>query len=285
MGNFDDIPTIVQEHGIDEILVAISDVTHEELLAVLDICKSAQVNLKVTSTIFSIIHEKVSTESYYSIPTARILNLSERKGLLVMKHIIDIAGALLGIALLLVPSIILALLIKTTSKGPVFYRQKRIGKNGKEFDFYKFRSMYVGSDHDQGREEKLAYYIRNGEGDNAATTKVVNENMITPVGRFIRKTSLDELPQLFNVLQGDMSLVGPRPCLPYEYKAYDEWHKRRLSVLPGCTGLWQVSNRAKGGFDDMVLLDLFYIDNMSPWFDIQLILKTIPVMIFARGGK
>jgi undecaprenyl-phosphate galactose phosphotransferase len=109
--------------------------------------------------------------------------------------------------------------------------------------------------------------------------------MITPIGRILRKTSLDELPQLFNVLIGDMSLVGPRPCLPYEYEAYDEWHKRRLSVLPGCTGLWQVFGRSETGFDEMVVLDLYYIGNISPILDVQLILKTIPVMLFGRGAK
>ena len=114
--------------------------------------------------------------------------------------------------------------------------------------------------------------------------KIVNENNITPIGKNLRKMSLDELPQLFNVLKGDMSLVGPRPCVPYEFDAYDNWHKRRLSVLPGCTGLWQVTSRSEVGFDDMVVLDLYYINNMSPWLDLQLILKTVPVMIFGRGG-
>ncbi|MBL7073652.1 sugar transferase [candidate division KSB1 bacterium] len=112
-----------------------------------------------------------------------------------------------------------------------------------------------------------------------------NDPRITKFGKFIRKYSLDELPQLFNVLKGNMSLVGPRPCLPYEWDAYDRWHKRRLDVRPGCTGLWQVSSRSEVGFDDSVILDLYYIQNMSPWFDLQLILKTIPTMITGYGGK
>jgi len=184
-----------------------------------------------------------------------------------------------------VPMAVVAAAIKMTSKGPIFYKQTRIGKDGVEFSFYKFRSMFVGSDSNHAREKILHEFIKNGNHSNGGSSKVVDDKMVTPIGRFIRRTSIDELPQLINVIKGDMSLVGPRPCLPYEYKVYDEWHKRRLSVLPGCTGLWQVSSRSQTGFDDMVLLDLYYIENMSPWFDLQLILKTLPVMLFGRGGK
>ena len=116
-------------------------------------------------------------------------------------------------------------------------------------------------------------------------TKIINDSRLTKIGKIIRKTSLDELPQLFNVLLGDMSLVGPRPCLPYEYKHYDNWQKRRVSILPGCTGVWQVSGRSSVSFVDSIVLDLYYVNNMSPWLDLKLILKTLPVMIFARGGK
>jgi undecaprenyl-phosphate galactose phosphotransferase len=144
--------------------------------------------------------------------------------------------------------------------------------------------MYIGSDTDHERVTKVTEYIKQKNNKNNGSMKIVNENNITPIGKNLRKMSLDELPQLFNVLKGDMSLVGPRPCLPYEFDAYDNWHKRRLSVLPGCTGLWQVTSRSEVSFDDMVLLDLYYINNMSPWLDLQLILKTVPVMIFGRGG-
>jgi lipopolysaccharide/colanic/teichoic acid biosynthesis glycosyltransferase len=181
--------------------------------------------------------------------------------------------------------VIIGIIIKLTSKGPIFYSHTRIGKDGKPFNFYKFRSMKVGSDQDKDRINSVTQFIKGNPQNGNGNTKIVNEKMITPIGRFLRKTSLDELPQLFNVLIGDMSLVGPRPCLPYEYAAYDEWHKRRLSVLPGCTGLWQVSGRSETDFDEMVVLDLYYIGNISPILDIQLILKTIPVMVFGRGAK
>lgn len=161
----------------------------------------------------------------------------------------------------------------------------RIGKDGKPFKFYKFRSMKINSDSDKERESFMIDFIKNNYAANLNSTKIINENNITSVGKFIRKTSLDELPQLINVLKGDMSLVGPRPCLKYEYDSYDDWHKRRHTVMPGCTGVWQVSGRSTVSFRDSVVLDLYYINNMTPWLDLQLIFKTFPVMIFGRGAK
>ena len=144
--------------------------------------------------------------------------------------------------------------------------------------------MFVGNDGEKFRHQ-LVQFIRNKKPNGNGSTKVVNESRITSVGRFIRKTSLDELPQLFNVIKGDMSLVGPRPCLPYEWEHYEEWHKKRLDITPGCTGIWQVSGRSLVAFDDMVVLDFYYIRNASLFLDIQLLFKTIPVMVFGKGGK
>jgi len=127
--------------------------------------------------------------------------------------------------------------------------------------------------------------IKGNNNNKGGSTKVVNPTRITKFGKFIRKYSLDELPQLFNVIKGDMSLVGPRPCLPYEYEVYDDWHKRRLSVKPGCTGLWQVTARSEVSFEDSVILDIYYIQNISPWLDLQLLLKTIPVLLTGKGGE
>jgi lipopolysaccharide/colanic/teichoic acid biosynthesis glycosyltransferase len=196
----------------------------------------------------------------------------------------------LGLILLAPVLAAITLAIKMESPGPVIFRQTRVGRNGKTFDFFKFRSMKVESEHtdNQARELKYADLIKGkavSVGDSKNPTKIVDEDRITNIGRLIRKTSLDELPQLFNVLRGDMSLVGPRPCLPYEWKHYEEWHKRRLSVTPGCTGMWQVVGRSKVGFQDMVILDLFYSQNASFHLDLWLLFKTIPVMVLGRGGK
>ncbi len=285
LGPVKNLPAIVREHKVKEIMVAASNVDHEGLLRILDYCKKSGARVTVTSSLFDIVHRKVPSERYYNLPIARVSANDPSRGVLVFKRAVDIVGSLLGLVVLFIPLSLIALIIKVTSRGPVFYKQTRIGKDGREFNFYKFRSMLIGSDIDGTREKILHDFIKNGNHSNGGSSKVVNEKMVTPIGRFIRKTSIDELPQLFNVLKGEMSLVGPRPCLPYEYKVYDEWHKRRLSVLPGCTGLWQVSSRSQTGFDDMVLLDLYYIENISPWFDLQLMLKTIPVMISGRGGK
>jgi lipopolysaccharide/colanic/teichoic acid biosynthesis glycosyltransferase len=145
--------------------------------------------------------------------------------------------------------------------------------------------MYVGSEKDHDRVRKLEAFIKHGQADTPGTTKIVDKSKVTRVGSFIRRTSIDELPQLVNVLRGDMSIVGPRPCLPYEWEKYDEWHKRRLDVTPGCTGVWQVMGRSKVGFRDTVIIDLFYAQNMSFRLDLWLVLKTIPVMLFGTGGK
>ncbi|MFN3393556.1 MAG: sugar transferase, partial [Candidatus Thermochlorobacter sp.] len=165
------------------------------------------------------------------------------------------------------------------------------------FSFYKFRTMYVNNDDAIHREftkkliaeakhtnPEISKTLVSESGEIQQVKKIVNDPRVTSIGRFLRKTSLDELPQLFNVLKGDMSLVGPRPCLPYEWEEYEAWHKRRLSVTPGCTGLWQVSGRSAVGFNDMVILDLYYIENMSPLMDLKLIFKTLPVMFLAKGG-
>jgi lipopolysaccharide/colanic/teichoic acid biosynthesis glycosyltransferase len=144
--------------------------------------------------------------------------------------------------------------------------------------------MYLNND-DTIHREFVSEYIKQNNGEKTAKIKKITDDpRITKIGNFLRKTSLDELPQLFNVLRGEMSLVGPRPCLPYEWEQYDDWHRRRFSVIPGCTGLWQVSGRSAVDFNDMVILDLFYIDNMSPLLDLKIMFKTIPVMLLAKGG-
>jgi lipopolysaccharide/colanic/teichoic acid biosynthesis glycosyltransferase len=179
--------------------------------------------------------------------------------------------------------LLIALFIKLDSSGPVLYKQKRIGKNGKVFNFYKFRTMIV--EKEKSDEENRRVQYRDFINGKKEATKIVDEARVTRIGKILRKMSIDELPQLWNVLIGDMSLIGPRPCLPYEWESYSEWHKKRLSVTPGCSGLWQVSDRKTISFEEMVLLDFYYIENISPWMDLQIILKTIPVMFFGQGGK
>ncbi|MGD0035724.1 MAG: sugar transferase [Bacteroidota bacterium] len=285
LGTFEEIELVVQKYHVQEIIVTLTNILYEELLEVIDRCHATGVNVRITSSQFHVVHDNDYSETFFGIPIVHLMNTDHLyNGML--KRMFDIFFATVGLVLLFIPFIIFALLIKATSKGPIFYRQSRIGKEGQPFEFYKFRTMYVGSDDDENRINHVTQFIRNGTTKGAeGTKKIVNESLITPVGRLLRRTSIDELPQLYNVLKGDMSIVGPRPCLPYEYKVYDEWHKRRLNVSPGCTGIWQVSARSTVCFDDMVILDLFYIDHMTLMMDISLILKTIPVMLFGKGGK
>ncbi|RUQ26573.1 sugar transferase [Peribacillus cavernae] len=197
---------------------------------------------------------------------------------LLSKRCIDILGSLAGIILLSILFIILAILIKLEDpKGKIFFTQTRVGKNGNEFKMYKFRSMVSNA------EEKLNEILKYNEVS-GAMFKMKEDPRITKIGKFIRKTSIDELPQLFNVLKGDMSLVGPRPPLPTEVAQYTEYDKQRLLVTPGCTGLWQVSGRNSLGFKEMVELDLQYIRTRSLLFDIKLILKTVIVLFGSKDA-
>jgi exopolysaccharide biosynthesis polyprenyl glycosylphosphotransferase len=196
----------------------------------------------------------------------------------VSKRFIDIVGALTGIILLLPIFIIVAFLIKIEdSNGPVFFKQIRVGKDGKEFYMYKFRSMVSNA------EEKLEELLQFNEIE-GAMFKMKEDPRITNIGKKIRKTSIDELPQLWNVLKGDMSLVGPRPPLPREVEKYSTYQIQRLLVTPGCTGLWQVSGRSNIGFEEMIELDFYYISNRNLLFDLKIISRTIFVMFTSRDA-
>jgi exopolysaccharide biosynthesis polyprenyl glycosylphosphotransferase len=199
--------------------------------------------------------------------------VNDRKGYLIAKRLMDICGAIIGLVCLSWLFIIVAILIKLEDpKGPVFFKQVRVGKDGKEFYMYKFRSMVTNA------EELLESLLHLNE-TTGAMFKMKEDPRVTKIGKFIRKTSIDELPQLWNVLKGEMSLVGPRPPLPREVAQYTEYDKQRLLVTPGCTGLWQVSGRNDLGFNEMVELDLKYIRERSILYDLKIILKTIKIMI------
>ena len=203
-----------------------------------------------------------------------------RRSLLTLKRVMDIAGSGAALVAFLPAFVCIAVAVKISSEGPVLFRQQRVGRYGRCFTFLKFRSMQTGNDPTVHKE-----YVTNlihgvaeqdrSEGSGQGVYKLVNDPRITQVGRFLRRTSLDELPQLLNVLRGDMSLVGPRPSIPYEVAAYQTWHRRRvLEVKPGITGLWQVNGRNRIKFDEMVRLDLQYAQRWTPWLDIKILMRT-----------
>ena len=189
----------------------------------------------------------------------------------IFKRIIDIIGAGLGLILLSPIIAVVACAVKFTSKGPVFFSQKRVGKNGELFEMYKFRSMVVNA-------EELKENLEEQNEMSGPMFKIKDDPRITKVGKFIRKTSIDELPQLWNILKGDMSLVGPRPSLPKEVEQFDNWMFKRLSVRPGLTCYWQVSGRNNIDFEDWMKLDVKYVEERNIWIDIKLIFKTIFVL-------
>jgi undecaprenyl-phosphate galactose phosphotransferase len=271
---------IIKEEKIDEILISVDNKSYDDLLYIIDLCGKYNINIKLSSDLFRIIPQKVQTEKYYDIPVIDITPQLNNIIYLKFKRIVDVLFSITGFIFLTPIFLLLMISIKVTSRGPIFYKQKRVGLNGKLFDFYKFRSMYIENGEDKKRENMMIDFMKNNK-----TKKIIDATRVTQVGKFIRKTSLDELPQLYNVILGDMSIVGPRPCLPYEFANYADWQKRRVKVLPGCTGVWQVSGRSTVSFIDSIVLDLFYIKNMSPLYDILLILKTIPVMFFSKGGE
>ena len=211
---------------------------------------------------------------------------------LFIKRLIDIAGSITGLIIFSPLFITIPILIKLTSKGPVFFRQERLGLSGQKFTFLKFRSMHINHD-DNIHREYIKNLIANGNDERRddgitgqdGVYKIKEDPRITLIGKFLRKTSLDELPQFINVLKGDMSLVGPRPPIPYEYDEYKMWHMRRvIEVKPGITGLWQVEGRSTCSFDEMVRLDLKYVREWSLWLDVKIILKTPWVVLTGKGA-
>jgi lipopolysaccharide/colanic/teichoic acid biosynthesis glycosyltransferase len=228
------------------------------------------------------------TRSILQMDLAREVN--GHKTAVITKRFLDIAGSIAGLILFLPLMALIAVAIKLTSKGPVLFRQVRFGQYGKKFTFLKFRSMYVDCDH-RLHEEYVARFIK-GVPDVALSTgkatklyKLTDDPRITPIGRLLRKTSLDELPQFLNVIRGEMSLVGPRPPVMYEVKRYDLWHRQRLlAVKPGITGLWQVEGRSRVKFDEMVRLDIRYARSWSIWLDIKILLQTPRAVILGSGA-
>ncbi|MBL8948215.1 MAG: sugar transferase [Myxococcales bacterium] len=221
---------------------------------------------------------EVANVSGFDYPMLGLRRVPTDEARLAVKRILDIVGCSIGLLLAAPIMIATAIAVKVTSEGPVFFGQVRAGRNGRKFTMYKFRSMVVDA-------EKLRAKLEHLNEMGGPVFKIKHDPRITKVGRFIRKTSIDELPQLFNVLVGDMSLVGPRPPLPSEVEQYEAWQRRRLSVKPGLTGLWQVSGRNQVDFDEWMQLDLRYIDTWSLWLDIKIILKTIPVVLFHKGAS
>lgn len=269
----------LKKHAIDEALISIPDSSKSYLEFLINKFETLGMAAHVTVDTFGLSEKEKTIERFcnYNVLTycPRVFEVNE----LVIKRIIDIVGGIVGILLTLMLSVFVIPIIYVESPGPVLFKQIRIGKNGRRFFIYKFRSMYM--DAEERKKQLLSQNEMNG-----LMFKMKDDPRITKVGKFIRKTSIDEFPQFFNVLKGDMSLVGTRPPTPDEFLLYEERHKRRLSLKPGITGMWQVSGRSSvQNFEDVVSLDLNYIDNWSIGLDVKILIQTVFVVLFHKGAE
>jgi exopolysaccharide biosynthesis polyprenyl glycosylphosphotransferase len=277
LGSLSDLKRIVEREVVDEVIFALPPA---ELLGCeqrISWCEEVGVTVHLKLDFVRTLFARTYPTYWDGVPLLTISSTPTEPVTLLVKKAIDVAVSASLLALLSPVLVVLAILVKTTSRGPVIFAQKRVGLNGRVFSFYKFRSMYQGS---EARRDAL-------ESLNEATGpvfKIRRDPRITPVGRVMRKFSLDELPQLWNVLKGEMSLVGPRPPIPGEVELYERWQRRRLSMKPGLTCLWQVNGRSQIGFDEWMRLDLAYIDNWSLKLDLIILLRTVPAVLFARGA-
>lgn len=287
LGAVEDIEDIINRHYVDEIIIGmdLAGFTPEERLHVVRTCWKLGADLRVVSPFHPYFETGGKTEMLGDIPLLRM----ERSGLYTtgsqfLKRTMDLVLSLTALITAAPLLLGVAVLVKCTSRGPILFIQERPGLHGRVFRILKFRSMYADADHSHHREAQRRL-IENGEAAEVDKKgkgiygKVAADPRITPVGLFIRRTSIDELPQLYNVLRGEMSLVGPRPAVLGDVKVFKEWHLRRHDIRPGITGLWQVSGRSRLSFDDMVKLDLKYIEEWSIGLDLRILLKTIPVLL------
>ena len=278
LGGVDDLPQVLRDWQIEEVIVALPAHAHADITALYAQCEQAGVTVKLVPDLYELSLSRVRMDHLAGIPLIDVRRPGQNAGALVVKRALDLGIA--GLALILVAPLLLltAIAIKLDSPGPVMANQRRVGKDGKHFTFYKFRSMFVGAEQQQ---EALAQQ----QGlDGARIFKDRNDPRRTHVGRLIRRLSIDELPQLVNVLRGDMTLVGPRPPLPSEVARYEPHHLKRLQVPGGITGLWQVSGRSNiESFEEIVIMDTYYIDNWSLALDLRILVQTV-VAVLARTG-
>ncbi len=277
LGDIDRLPGLTAQHKVDEIIVALPATMHETINAIINLCHENEITFTLVPDIFELQVNALDFQELNGVPLIGIRDNQLTGFNYLVKRGVDLALALTLLAVAAIPMLLIALAIKIDSKGPIILRQTRIGKNGQGFTFYKFRSMY--NDADQRLEELKAFNQTGG-----ATFKMTNDPRRTRVGRIIRRSSLDELPQVFNILAGHMSFVGPRPGLERELKDYKDWYFRRLEVTPGLTGLSQVSGRSNLQFNDTVRLDIYYAENWSLWLDLKILLRTILVVLKREGA-
>jgi exopolysaccharide biosynthesis polyprenyl glycosylphosphotransferase len=277
LGEIDSLPRVVQEEGIDEVIITLPWIYHRRILGIMRQCERERVRARIVPDLFQLALSRVDIEDLGGIPIIGVKEISITGWNLAFKRTSDIVLSLAVLVLLFPLMLLISVAIKLDSPGPVLFKQVRVGRDGRRFVFYKFRSMRQGAEEERPQLADLDETV-------GPIFKIRRDPRCTRLGRFLRRTSLDELPQLYNVLRGEMSLVGPRPAIPVEVEQYQEWHRKRLEVSPGMTGLWQVSGRSQLTFDEMCLLDIYYLENWSPLLDLKIALKTIPAVLAGTGA-
>ncbi len=277
LGGLKDVERVLGSQDLHEVIVALPANHHGQILSIIDNCRQFGLDFKLVPDLFEMRFNEVRIDALNGVPLIGVKDVALQGFNLFIKRALDAFLAVGGLIVAAVPMLVIAIVIKLTSAGPVLFRQKRVGKNGEEFTCLKFRSMY------RDAEERRSEIAHLNEAD-GPIFKVKNDPRLTPFGRILRRTSLDELPQIFNILKGEMSWVGPRPPTPEEVGKYSEWDLKRLDVTPGLTGLWQVSGRSDLSFDEMVKLDIYYAENWSLVVDAVIILKTIPAVLKREGA-
>jgi exopolysaccharide biosynthesis polyprenyl glycosylphosphotransferase len=283
LGRIEDMPEIARKYDIKHILIAIENVRDDRLNKIVEICRhNTNAYLYVVSKHYKIVSEKMSVEEFSDLAAFRIKpsNRMYPKNFFVVKRVLDVVISLFLILALFPIWLIVSVLVKLSSPGPILYKTEVIGKNGNKFFWYKFRSMYHNNDKSV-HEKHLKDIVKNGKKGQ----KLVEDSRITPFGKLIRMFSIDEFPQLLCIIRGDMSLVGPRPCSPYEYSLMNEWQRKRFKIMPGITCLWQIYGRNEVKFNEQIALDMYYIEHRSLLLDVEILLKTIPIVIFGINGK
>ena len=284
----EELLAVARSERVDEVVLAVPRIDRHELSQIVSVAELVHLNVKTVPDLFGLPPAKTSLATFGHLPVLGLLEEPLTGARRAIKRSLDLAGA--AIALISISPVLLAcaIAVRAGSRGPVLLRQQRVGMDGRPFAMLKFRSMVADADTSL-HEAYVADHIRRLTTEElslpaGALHKLEDDPRVTGVGRVLRRLSLDELPQLFNVFRGEMSLVGPRPALPFEVGLYQDWHRRRLEVRPGMTGLWQVGGRARLTFDDMVRLDIQYIETWSPLLDVLILLRTIPAIFRKETG-
>jgi exopolysaccharide biosynthesis polyprenyl glycosylphosphotransferase len=277
LGGMDNLSDILVKEEVAEVIVTLPWHYHRKIMQVVEKCERQHIRVRIVPDIFQQRLRQLDMDSLGGIPVIGLQQSQISQVALIVKRAIDIVGAILLLILSAPLMAVVILAIRIDSPGPAVFRHQRVGRNGQEFQVYKFRSMIMGA-------EELQKDLRPLNEADGPLFKIRDDPRLTRMGRFLRRTSIDELPQFLNVLRGEMSLVGPRPGTPEEIAQYDPWQRERLAIWPGMTGLWQVSGRSNVPFDEMCQLDIYYIENWSLGLDLRILLRTIPHVIFGRGA-